>query len=140
MRISPLSPLLQQQMLAALPEAAAGFRAALPQQEAPVAAGVSHPQPAMVPATSVQMLVQLAAADPAIDRRRKMAEKADRGLALLDRLQAETVARPTSIEPLTALREWLDTFDMPEDSELAALMDEIKLRVRVELAKHDMWV
>ncbi|WP_169715646.1 flagellar assembly protein FliX [Sphingomonas mucosissima] len=109
-----------------------------PEQPAPAA--TPHHQSAVVPTTSVQMLVQLAAADPSVERRRKMAENAGRGLALLDRFDVETRVRPAAVEPLDALRDWLETFEMPDDPELAAVMQEIELRVKVELAKHELRV
>lgn len=98
---------------------------------------VPHHQPAATPATSVQMLVQLAAADPAVEQRRKLAEKAGRGLALLERLDKELLLRPAAVEPLAPLQDWLETLEMPDDPQLAALMEEIELRVKVELAKHE---
>ena len=139
-RISPMSSLLQQQLLAILPKAEPGFRSALPQAEPASVPAMAQPQPAAVPATSVQMLVQMAAADASVDRRRRIAEKAGRGLALLERLHAETIVPPAGVEALRGLENWLDTFEMPEDVELAGLMQEIELRVRVELAKHEMLV
>lgn len=139
MHISPLSSLLQQQLLTALPKVeAAAFRAMPAGAEPPAPVGNHHPQPALLAATSVQMLVQLTAADPEVERRRKMTEKAGRGLALLERLDAETHVRPAAIEPLEALRDWLETFEAPDDPQLAAVMEEIELRVRVELAKHEL--
>lgn len=109
-----------------------------PEQPAPAPA--HHPQPAAVPATSVQMLVHLAAADPSVERRRKMAENAGRGLALLEQLDTETRVRPAAVEPLDALRDWLESFEAADDPQLAALMQEIELRVKVELAKHELRV
>ena len=76
--ISPLSFLLQQQLLTALPKAEAAFRMMPTAPEQPAPAVTPHPQSAVVPATSVQMLVQLAAADSSVERRRKMAENAGR--------------------------------------------------------------
>lgn len=141
MHISPLSTLLQQQLLSALPKAeAAAFRVLPTGAEPPAPAATHHPQPALLPATSVQMLVQMAAADPAVERRRKIAENAGRGLALLERLDAETRVRPAAVEPLDALRDWLQSFEAPDDPQLAALMQEIELRVKVELAKHELRV
>lgn len=138
--ISPLSFLLQQQLLTALPKAEAAFRMMPTAPEQPAPAATPHPQSAVVPATSVQMLVQLAAADSSVERRRKMAENAGRGLALLDRLDVEKQVRPAAIAPLDALCDWLETLEMPEDPQLAAVMQEIELRVKVELAKHELRV
>ncbi|MCD2317079.1 flagellar assembly protein FliX [Sphingomonas sp. IC-11] len=127
-------------MLAILPKAEPGFRAALPQVDSPAPSSVAQPHPAAMPATSVQMLVQMAAADVSVERRRRIAESAGRGLALLQRLHAETLVPPAGVEAVRGLENWLETFEMPEDAELASLMQEIELRVRVELAKHEMHV
>ena len=92
------------------------------------------------PATSVEMLVALASVDPAVERRRKMATDADRGLALLERLHQEAMGGEILPERLAQLSEWAATFKLPDDPALAAVVRDIDLRVRVELAKHDIQV
>lgn len=136
MRIDGLPPVLQQTLLAALPKAAESFRA-----RAAVAEPQAAPAPApLVPAaaTSVQMLVAMAATEPTIERRRRMAEKADQGLTMLERLHAELVAGVTAPERLEELAEWAESFAPPEDPQLAQLAREIEVRVRVEIAKFEM--
>lgn len=138
MRIAGLPPVLQQALLATLPKASEAFGASVTQAEA------QHPQampPAVPnPATSVQMLVALAAAEPVAERRRRIAEHADKGLTMLERLHAELVVGTPSPERLQELVEWSESFEPPEDAEVAIVSREIELRVRVELAKLEMRV
>ena len=90
------------------------------------------------PATSVEMLVALASVDPVVERRRKMASDAERGLALLERLHQEAMGGEILPERLAQLSEWAATFTLPTDPALARVARDIDLRVRVELAKHDI--
>ncbi len=90
------------------------------------------------PATSVQMLVALAAIDPAVERRRKQAVEAERGLTLLDRLDREVAAGAPPAEALEALADWTRGFTLPDDPQLAEIARAVDLRVRVELARHDL--
>jgi hypothetical protein len=125
-------------LMAALPKAASGFptieseavppRAPLPQGTA--AAQQLNP--------SVAMLVTLAAADPAIERRRKQAVQAERGLDMLEGLHRELVAGVTAPARLQEIVEWAESFETPDDPALASILSDIELRVRVELAKLDM--
>jgi hypothetical protein len=137
-RIDGLTPLLAQSLLAALPKAAPGFSAGMEEK----AAGVPHPaaqDPASAhPTTSVQMLVTLAAIDPTIERRRKQAVAAERGIDLLDRLHKEMLAGVAGVERLREIADWSRNVETPDDPVLAALVAEIDLRVRVELAKYDV--
>jgi hypothetical protein len=138
-RIDGLTPLMARSLLAALPKAVPGFRAAEGEaaQARPVplqGGGATQPMP------SVAMLVTLAAADPAVERRRKQAQDAERGLDRLDRLHRELVAGAPSVERLRELAEWSQGFEVPDEPALAAILAEIDLRVRVELAKHDVEV
>jgi hypothetical protein len=139
-----LPPLLQQALLATLAKAGDGFAAA-PSADQQAGAILPPPVPLPVPtptppATSVQMLVALAAAEPAIERRRKQAAAADAGLSLLERLHAELTVGTPAPERLRELVEWSQDLDTPSDPHLATLQREVELRVRVELAKHDMRV
>ncbi|MDG2534017.1 flagellar assembly protein FliX [Sphingomonas sp. HITSZ_GF] len=139
MRIENLQAPLLRSLMAALPKAASGFsvgegeapaaRAPLPQQ------GTNAAQPLN---PSVAMLVTLAAADPAIERRRKQAVDAQRGLDQLEGLHRELVAGVVSPARLQAIVEWSETFEASEDPTLAAILADIDVRVRVELAKLDL--
>jgi hypothetical protein len=136
-RIDGLTPLMARSLLAALPKAVPSFKG--PMEEAgqgrayPVQGpAASHPTP------SVAMLVTLAAADPAIERRRKEAKQAERGIEALDRLHKELVAGTPAPERLREIAEWSQTFETADDPVLASLLSDIDLRVRVELAKHDI--
>jgi hypothetical protein len=139
LRIAGLPPVLQQALLAALPKVGETLRSPV----APAEASVPQMTPVAIPgpATSVQMLVALAAPEPTIDRRRKTAERAEKGVSMLERLHAELAlgAEPDP-ERLQELVDWAESFKAPEDPVLAGLSREIELRVRVEIAKLEMRV
>lgn len=138
MRIENLQGPMLQSLLAALPKVASGFsvkEGEAPAAPAPVPQGTNAAQ-ALNP--SVAMLVTLAAADPAIERRRKQAVDAQRGIDMLDQLHRELVAGVVSPAKLQAIVEWSETFEHSDDPALAAILSDIELRVRVELAKLDL--
>jgi len=141
MRIAALPPAMQQGLLAALAKAGDEFAVASAGADTQATA-ILPPAvpPATQPATSVQMLVALAAAEPLPERRRKMAAPVDRGLSLLERLQAELLVGGPDPERLRELVEWSESFEAPGDPQLASLAREIEVRVRVEIAKHDLRV
>jgi hypothetical protein len=91
-----------------------------------------------VPTPSVEMLVTLSAANPGIERRRRLAQEAGRGIDALDRLHKELVAGIVGPARLQEIAEWSHSFETPDDPVLASLLSDIDLRVRVELAKHDI--
>ncbi len=137
MRIDSLTPMLARSLLAALPKVVASGFPRIGQE--PNAEPMPHVSgPAAVPMPSVEMLVTLAAADPGIERRRRLAQDADRGLDALDRLHKELVAGVASPARLQEIVEWSQSLETPDDPVLAGLLSEIDLRVRVELAKHEM--
>src|SRR4051812_24850835 len=123
-------------LMAALPKAAGGFPVA--EEEAAArpmplqGPGAAHPTP------TVAMLVTLAAADPAIERRRKLAVDAERGVKALDHLHKELAAGTPSVERLREIADWSANFEAAEDPVLAQILSDIDLRVRVELAKLDI--
>lgn len=138
MRIENLQGPMLQSLLAALPKVASGFsvkEGEAPAAPAPVPQGTNATQ-ALNP--SVAMLVTLAAADPSIERRRKQAVDAQRGVDMLDQLHRELVAGVVSPTKLQAIVEWSETFEHSDDPALAAILSDIELRVRVELAKLDL--
>lgn len=138
MRIENLQAPLLRSLMAALPKVASGFSVADsegPAARAPLPQGTNAAQ-ALNP--SVAMLVTLAAADPAIERRRKQAIDAQRGVDMLDQLHRELVAGVVSPAKLQAIVEWSETFERTDDPALAAILSDIELRVRVELAKLDL--
>ncbi|WP_344692828.1 flagellar assembly protein FliX [Sphingomonas cynarae] len=100
------------------------------------------PPPAVVPiappTTSVAMLVAMAANDPVVEQRRKLAAEADRGLSLLERLQRDLATGEPTPERLEEMAAWVEGFTPPDDPALGPVAREIELRVRVELAKHDL--
>lgn len=144
MRIDGPNPLLGPALLAALAakDEAFGSEKGLADQKltppplpaAPTAAGTAIP----LPATSVAMLVTLAAVDKPGERRRRAIAQAETGLDQLERLRDELATGTPTPERLRALAEWSQGFTVPDDPELAGIAREIELRVRVELAKHDV--
>lgn len=133
LRITGLAAPLQTMLLAALPKVAAAFSAAA-EPQAPIA---PPPAPLGQP-VSVEMLVALAAAESPIDRRRRVSAQADRGLRALERLDVETAAGLPAVERLQEVAALTDTLGEAQDPALAGLLQEIELRMRVELAKHDI--
>jgi len=137
MRIGGLPPVLQQALLLSLSKVEQEFSTPVRQGDAPGAMqGLPAQQPTTPsPATSVQMLVALAAIEPSIERRRKIAEQADKGLTLLERLHTELVAGVPAPERVQEMLDWSKEFELPDDPQLAELASEIDVRVKVELAK-----
>ncbi len=136
MRIDNLTPLMARSLLAALPKAAPGFSVAGEETAArpvPVQGAATNQ-----PVPSVAMLVTLAAADPAIERRRKQAINAERGVDALDKLHKELATGTPSVERLREIVEWSENIEASDDPVLAGILSDIELRVRVELAKLDV--
>jgi Class II flagellar assembly regulator len=135
-RIDNLTPMMARTVLAALPKSLSGF----PRVSEDAAARVPPPTPApaTTPATTVQALVAIAVAQPAVERRRKLARQAERGIDALDRLHRELVSGVPSAARLSEIAAWAETTSPPDDPVLAQLMSDIDLRVRVELAKFDV--
>ncbi|MEW9854521.1 flagellar assembly protein FliX [Novosphingobium rhizovicinum] len=133
MQINAVSSLLQ---ILLANEAKRATAAPVPSFEPPVPTAVA---PATVgsPTQSVQMLVTLAAAmvPPEQERRRRVTKEAEKVLDALQMLQAALVVGVGATEPIKELRSWSEERTLPEDAELAALMDDLDLRVQVELAK-----
>lgn len=98
---------------------------------APVSSGVE------TPVQSVQMLVALAAMTPerSVERRRRLVKHAEKGLDALEMLQAALVIGTGHDQPAAQLKRWADDRLPPEDPELDGILDEIDLRIQVELAK-----
>jgi len=135
MQVNALSSLLQVLLTDPVKRtAAAPFAPEAAAQPAPIQPTVG------TPAQSVQMLVALAAATapPELERRRRMAQKAQKGLDALEMLQAALIVGVGSAEPARELKNWMEEErPRPEDPELAQIMDEIDLRIQVELAKRE---
>jgi hypothetical protein len=131
LRIMPNPALVQSLLVTALPKVAEfAMKEPLPAPAAPV--------PHAAQSVSVEMLVTLATAEPAIERRRRAAVEADRGLRALERLDMALAAGLPVAEPLREVAAWSATQHAPQDAALAAIYSEIEMRVRIELAKHDI--
>ncbi|WP_347716776.1 flagellar assembly protein FliX [Sphingomonas sp.] len=133
MRIEGPSALMQA-LLAAEP--AASRAASVPFQPAPPPPSMTA-APAMGtgPVGSVAMLVTLAAVEPTADRRAEQMRSAAVGLDALAGLHRDLVAGPTVTQRLSGLREWARRRQRGADTELDALLDEVELRILVELAR-----
>jgi Class II flagellar assembly regulator len=127
----PTTP-IQNMLLAALPKVTE-FTAA----EAPVPMAAPAPTAPPQP-VSVEMLVALAASESPVDRRRRQVASADGALATLERLNAELLAGVHTVERLKEVAAWTHDLDAPPDPALVSLYNDIELRLRVELAKHDI--
>ena len=126
-------------LLAALPKVQPSFPIGEAEGAGVRAQPMVQPQ-AGQPIPSVAMLVTLAAADPAVERRRKQAAQAERGLDALEALQRELLTGTATPERLREIVEWAATLETPDDPVLAQIARDIDLRVRVELAKYDVQV
>lgn len=89
------------------------------------------------PTQSVQMLVTLATAMQEPERRRRAVREAEKALDALEMLQAALIIGVTAPDPVPELENWSQNRTPPEDPELAGILDEIDLRVQVELAKRE---
>ncbi len=133
MRVEGVS-LPVQALLGALSRVSGAFRAT-----DAVAPAIDLPPPPrpLQAATSVQMLVALAATEPPRERRGRAVVAVDRGVSLLERLHAATLAGPVPSALLADLAEWADHFVPPDDPQAAAIARDVEVRVRVELARHE---
>lgn len=87
------------------------------------------------PAPSVAVLVTLAALSPDEQRRHQAIADARNGVEVLGELHRDLLRGVLPAARLRTLRDWARRRLRPDDPELAALMDEIELRILVELAK-----
>ena len=133
MRITANPALVANLLLTALPKVAEFAMA----EKAPV---ITPPATPVAQPVSVEMLVTLATVEPTIDRRRRIAADADRGLRALERLDRALAAGLPPVERLEEVAAWSAGPHEPQDPELAAIFNEIELRVRIELAKHEFIV
>ncbi len=131
MRVTGIALPIQNLLLEALPKAVAFTAAEKPQQIA---------RPTTVPGqpVSVEMLVALSASESQIDRRRRVAARAEQALDLLGQLNSELLAGLPTAERLNEVAALSQNMAEPADPALANLFKEIELRMRVELAKHDI--
>jgi hypothetical protein len=118
-------------------------------QVAVLPSSLASPVPASPQALgSVQMLVALAAVTPQEERRRMLVAQARRGLDGLERLHGELLSGDVGGKTLEALTQWaregqdggISQAIAGGDPKFAALLHDIDMRVRVELAKFDIEV
>ncbi|MBJ6122054.1 flagellar assembly protein FliX [Sphingomonas mollis] len=139
MRIDNVASVLRQTLLAATAgKASAGVFDGPAAPAPPTAAAAPTNLVTANPVSSVQMLIALAATDPVVERRRKLAAETDRGLSMLERLHRDLATGEPSPERLREMAAWVEGFTPPDDPALGEVAREIELRVRVELAKHDL--
>lgn len=87
--------------------------------------------------TSVEMLVAIAASDPEA-RRRRTALAAEQGLDELDRLLRADRFGGAQAPHLEAMAAWIANHEVPDDPVARSLVEDIELRVLVELARRRM--
>lgn len=142
MQVMGLSPVLQQALIAAIAKPVSGARIALPilPDTAP-APQPSQPLPQMAGAigcSSIPLLIATAEVERPQERRRRLARNTDKALDLLERLNGAAAAGPVPPALLEELGQWAEQFEMPSEPGLRELARDVELRVRVELARHDM--
>lgn len=135
MRIDNLPAALLRSMAGAAPRQHAAF---LPGEELPPAPAAPVAGQPAGPVPSVAMLVTLAATQDDVERRRRRAEEAERGLDALEGLHRELLAGAVSPARLAEIAAWSRDHEASEEPAIAALLAQIDLRVRVELAKFDI--
>ncbi|MEN3953255.1 flagellar assembly protein FliX [Iodidimonas sp. SYSU 1G8] len=101
----------------------------------PDEAAHAAPPPPRQQSASVDMLLAIANAVDPRDQRERQARRCRTALDLLDGLHAGLLSGDPVESQLQALADWLAPGAPVEDERLAALMQEIDLRIRVELAK-----
>lgn len=135
MRIDGLGALLPRLLASAVQKVAASGVSATDmgtQQPIPAHGDIANPT-----IGSVQMLVAMSATTPAAERKHKAARTAAKGLDALDKLQRALAMGRADALPMEALRLWAEQREPSGEPELDALIDQIDLRVRVEIAKLD---
>ena len=120
-------------MLPALQTAKESGSASFPPASARGAAAATTSLPA--PVQSIAVLVALAEPGEVRERRREQVGHAAAGIDALASLEAALLAGAVGREQVRALRQWRRKRTRPDDPALAELLDEIELRILVELAK-----
>lgn len=105
---------------------------ALPDHAMPANGDLAHPA-----IGSVQMLVAMSATSLPAERKRRATRTAQRGLDALDMLDKAMAMGRVHQAPFDILEHWADDREPTGDPALEALLDQIDLRVQVELAKLD---
>lgn len=89
---------------------------------------------------SLPMLVALSGLGPAEEHRRAAIVRARQGLDMLARLHRELLSGRASRKTLAQLAQWLRDQPSDHDPDIGAILTDIALRARVELAKFDLEV
>lgn len=114
---------------------AAGFRLEGGAAAAPPAAGAG-----IVAAAGIDALLALQAVDDPAHRRRKQVRRATGLLDALEDMQADLLAGAASDERLGQLQALIGEARERTDRRLDAVIDDIELRVQVELAKRGIYL
>ncbi|RST30712.1 flagellar trans-acting factor FliX [Sphingomonas ginkgonis] len=133
MQVDAVTALLQSALLA--PAEKPDARPASFAQPAPPVPPAAQPGQVGGIAPSVAMLVTLAATDAGTPGRGAGPREAERGLDGLDALRRALVHGSVPPERIRMLRDWARGRRRSDDPDLAALEQEIELRILVELAK-----
>jgi hypothetical protein len=104
-----------------------------------VAAPESHPAATVAPATSLDALLALQAVEDPLLKKKKLVRRGSQLLDTLDEMQADLLAGHVSEGRLNQLMAVLGQARDKADPRLDALLDDIELRARVELAKRGLY-
>ena len=99
----------------------------------------SRPTTALAPATSLDALLALQAVEDPLLKKKKLVRRGTLLLDTLDDMQADLLGGRVSEGRLNQLMAVLGQARDKADPRLDALLDDIELRARVELAKHGLF-
>ncbi len=103
------------------------------------AAAESRPAATVAPATSLDALLALQAVEDPLLRKKKLVRRGTQLLDTLDEMKADLLSGRVSESRLNQLMAVLGQAREKADPRLEALLDDIELRARVELAKHGLY-
>jgi hypothetical protein len=99
----------------------------------------SRPAAAVAPATSLDALLALQAVEDPLLRKRKLVRRGTQLLDTLEEMKTDLLAGRVSESRLNQLMAVLGQAREKSDPRLDALIDDIELRARVELAKRGLY-
>lgn len=103
------------------------------------AAAESRPAAAVAPATSLDALLALQAVEDPLLKKKKLVRRGVQLLDTLDEMKADLLSGRVSESRLNQLMAVLGQAREKADPRLDALLDDIELRARVELAKRGLF-
>ena len=111
-----------------------GFSSAL---EAPAQTAAARPTAGTVSVSSVAALMALQGAEDPLEQRKRAKRRGRQLIDALDRLKIDILDESSPKASLDQMQSLLDSArEKSDDPELESLIDQIELRIAVELAKH----